>query len=209
MSKKKDLISQSALQAFAQYGYSDTTMDNIAEVANVAKGTLYYHFKTKEELFFYVNQKGVEMLIESVTTAMNDTSHTVYERMLYVLDEHLRFFAEHEEFCLLLLSFSSGDHSRDEMVRQLLSSYFITMETYFDSMQKQGVIAPELEIRTLTSSLFGMIGFTVLRKLYRREEIYTEQTRNTLLAMCKGALGIGSANIITECNMEKEKRDNE
>jgi AcrR family transcriptional regulator len=187
---KKEQIAQGALRAFAQFGYSETTMDTIAEVAGVAKGTLYYHFKTKEELFLYVIEKGVEMLVDSVTSAIRDETRSVYERMLCVLDEHLRFFSRHQELCLLLLSFFTGDQQRDQMVSSLLANYFATMEKYLTELKHQGVISQDIEIRTLASALFGMVGFTVLRKLFRKEPLYTEETRATLIALCKGALGI-------------------
>lgn len=190
MSKKKDLIYESALQAFAQYGYTDTTMDTIAEFAQVAKGTLYYHFKTKEELFYYVNQKGVEMLMESVKGATEDSSLTPQERLLHVLDEHLRFFSDNSEFCLLLLSFSSGDITRDNMVRTLLGNYFSLMEKYLANMQEQGFIKSDMETQTVVSALFGSIGFVVLRKMFRNEPVYTLETRDTLLILFKGALGL-------------------
>ncbi len=186
---KKEQISQGALQAFAQYGYSETTMDTIAEVANVAKGTLYYHFKTKEELFLYVNQKGVKMLIDVVTSAMQDKSRSLRERMLSVLDEHIRFFSEHSEFCLLLLSFTSGDQNRDKIIHSVIGDYFATMETYWKELQDQGVINPKLDVQTLVSALFGMVGITVLRKILRQEPI-TEETKLTLIALCEGALGV-------------------
>jgi AcrR family transcriptional regulator len=190
---KKEQISRGALRAFAQNGYSETTMDTIAEEAKVAKGTLYYHFKTKEELFLYVNQKGVEMLIDSVTGAMRDSTRSVSERMLYVLDEHLRFFAENKELCMLLLSIS-GDRQRDRLIGMLLSDYFAAMEDYFRELQEQGFIPAGLEVRTVASALFGMVGFTVLRKMYREEPVYTEETRHTLLALCQGALGLHMEN---------------
>jgi AcrR family transcriptional regulator len=186
---KKEQISKGALRAFSKNGYSETTMDTIAEEANVAKGTLYYHFKTKEELFLHVNQKGVELLIESVTTAIRDDSKPIAERLFYVLDEHLRFFAENRELCMLLLSIS-GDEQRDRLIGSLLTEYFRTMEAFFHEMQQQGRLRPDLEVKTVASSLFGMVGFTVLRKMFWNEPVYTQETRNTLLVLCEGALGI-------------------
>ena len=186
---KKEQISKGALQAFSRNGYSETTMDTIAEAANVAKGTLYYHFKTKEELFVYVNQKGVEMLIESVTAAMRDQSKSLSERIFKVLDEHLRFFADNRELCLLLLSIS-GDGQRDRLIGTLLTDYFQTMEAFLTELQQQGRLQADLEVRTVASSLFGMVGLTVLRKMFRDEPVYTEETRHTLLILCARALGI-------------------
>lgn len=187
---KKDVIREGALRAFAQNGYAETTMDAIADVAKVAKGTLYYHFKTKEELFYYVNQQGVDLLIQVVTQAMEDEGRSVAERMLFVFDEHLRFFADNKDLCVLLLQFSSGDQERDSMIGSLLSEYFATMEKFLTTLQQQGVINAELDVQTLASALFGMVGFTALRKMYRGEAIYSVEARSTLLMLCKGALGI-------------------
>ncbi|WP_312117141.1 TetR/AcrR family transcriptional regulator [Brevibacillus reuszeri] len=187
-SSKKDHIAQGALRAFAQYGFSETSMDSIAEMAQVAKGTLYYHFSTKEELFLYVIEKGVNMLIYHVDTAMQKDELSLEDRMMNVLDEHLRFFSENQELCFLLLSFFTGDEQRDQMVGKLLTGYFTTMETYMIDLQKQGYIRADAEIRTVASALFGMIGFTVLRKQFRKEPVNSEVGRNTLKYLLAGIL---------------------
>lgn len=187
-SSKKDQIAQGALRAFAQFGFSETSMDSIAEMAQVAKGTLYYHFSTKEELFLYVIEKGVNMLIYHVDTAMQKDELSLEDRMINVLDEHLRFFSENQELCFLLLSFFTGDEQRDQMVGKLLTGYFTTMEAYMTDLQKQGYIKADAEIRTVASALFGMIGFTVLRKQFRKEPVSSEAGRNTLKYLLAGIL---------------------
>lgn len=47
---KEKQIFEAALNVFAERGYHDATMDEIAAACNVAKGTLYRHFKSKEDL---------------------------------------------------------------------------------------------------------------------------------------------------------------
>lgn len=185
---KKDVIARGALTAFAQYGYSDTTMDTIAEVAQVAKGTLYYHFSTKEELFLYVIEKGVKMLIDSVDSVMQKEQVPLYDRMLSVLDEHLRFFSENRELCFLLLSSFTGDEQRDQTIGNILTGYFSTMERYMTELQQQGYIRAEVEVQTLASAMFGMVGFTVLRKQYRKEPVNTPAGRETLRYLLAGIL---------------------
>lgn len=184
---KKERIVQGALKAFAQYGYSDTTMDAIAEQAQVAKGTLYYHFSTKEELFLYVIERGVKMLIDSVDRVMKRGDLTLEERMRGVLDEHLRFFFEQRELCLLLLSFLTGNEQRDQMIGKLLAEYFGTMETYWSQLKQTGQVGEEADVRTLASALFGMVGITVLRKHFRKERV-TEADERTLHLLLDGVL---------------------
>ncbi|WJQ83690.1 TetR/AcrR family transcriptional regulator [Brevibacillus brevis] len=183
---KKDQIANGALTAFAQLGYSETTMDAIAEMAQVAKGTLYYHFSTKEELFLYVIEKGVKMLIYHVDHVMQNEELSLEDRILNVLDEHLRFFSENQDLCFLLLSAFSGDGQRDRMVCNLLGGYFSTMESHMLELQQLGYIRADIDIRTLASSLFGMVGFTVLRKQFRKEPVNSAEDKQTLRYLLSG-----------------------
>ena len=43
---QKNIIN-SSLNAFLKYGFHKTTMNQIAQEANIAKGTLYLYFKSK------------------------------------------------------------------------------------------------------------------------------------------------------------------
>lgn len=52
MVSTKDRILDAALAEFGREGYFRTTMDRLAEKSGVAKGTLYWHFKSKEGLLF-------------------------------------------------------------------------------------------------------------------------------------------------------------
>ncbi|RZM80389.1 TetR/AcrR family transcriptional regulator [Pseudoalteromonas rubra] len=51
---KRQAIIDGALSAFQQYGVSDTSMDKIAETAQVSKRTVYNHFESKEQLVTHI-----------------------------------------------------------------------------------------------------------------------------------------------------------
>ncbi|WMT28308.1 TetR/AcrR family transcriptional regulator [Bacillus aerius] len=48
---RRQMILDGATKAFTQFGYKATTMDLVAKLADVGKGTIYTFFKNKEELF--------------------------------------------------------------------------------------------------------------------------------------------------------------
>ncbi|ALA70715.1 TetR family transcriptional regulator [Geobacillus stearothermophilus 10] len=50
MSDKKKQIIDAATKSFSLFGYKATTMDQVAKMAKVGKGTIYTFFKSKEEL---------------------------------------------------------------------------------------------------------------------------------------------------------------
>ncbi|KJS64337.1 MAG: hypothetical protein JL50_21090 [Peptococcaceae bacterium BICA1-7] len=56
---KKDLITDAALSCFLASGYSGTSVDSIVKASGVSKGGIYWHFKSKEEIFLYLVQKWI------------------------------------------------------------------------------------------------------------------------------------------------------
>ncbi|MBP1672934.1 MAG: hypothetical protein H6Q25_749 [Bacteroidetes bacterium] len=60
--KTKEVIVSVASKLFGRYGFYKTSMDEIAKVARKAKGSLYYHFESKEDLFKEVVSQEIYIL---------------------------------------------------------------------------------------------------------------------------------------------------
>jgi AcrR family transcriptional regulator len=58
MERTRAAILGAARKNFLQSGYSDASMDGIADAAGVSVKTIYGHFKNKKELFSAVMQAG-------------------------------------------------------------------------------------------------------------------------------------------------------
>jgi AcrR family transcriptional regulator len=87
---KPSLILDAALSLFRQYGYRRTSMEDIAQAANVAKGTLYIYFKSKDELFEALARRLAAQIDADIEAAMaRDISFE--EKVLAVLDAKLGF----------------------------------------------------------------------------------------------------------------------
>ncbi|MER6912959.1 helix-turn-helix domain-containing protein [Streptomyces sp. NPDC000594] len=65
---------EAAVTLIAEQGFSATTVDEIAERAGVAKGTVYYNFKSKTELFEELLRYGVGLLTSSLQEAADETA---------------------------------------------------------------------------------------------------------------------------------------
>ena len=65
----KRAILDAALELAATRGITGTTMDDVAELAGVAKGSLYYNFSSKDNLFEALLQEGVGALAETLREA--------------------------------------------------------------------------------------------------------------------------------------------
>jgi len=67
----KKIIVNVATRLFSRFGFHKTSMDEIAKIARKAKGSLYYHFSSKEALFREVVSKE----ITNLKTQLSDIVH--------------------------------------------------------------------------------------------------------------------------------------
>lgn len=68
----RHLIIDAAVRLIAERGFSATSVDEIAEAAGVAKGSVYYNFGSKAELFAAILTQGVGRLTVALRTALDD-----------------------------------------------------------------------------------------------------------------------------------------
>ncbi|NRP57745.1 MULTISPECIES: TetR/AcrR family transcriptional regulator [unclassified Marinobacterium] len=64
---KREAIIQAATQAFQEFGVKGTSMDKLAELANVSKRTVYNHFSTKEDLVMHLVTEQWQSAIMNIT----------------------------------------------------------------------------------------------------------------------------------------------
>ena len=86
---KKDLnretILKIAQEIFSKYGYKKTTLDDIANAVRKGKSSLYYYFKSKEDLFQAVIMKEVDVLGRELDKVINRNSDPVDKLRDYIL----------------------------------------------------------------------------------------------------------------------------
>ncbi|MFO1445473.1 TetR/AcrR family transcriptional regulator [Bacillus sp. Bva_UNVM-123] len=92
---RKQQIIEAATKSFSLFGYKATTMDQVAKIANVGKGTIYTFFKNKEELFDeIINSLVSEMKLAADEAIVPNLSfHEKVHRRLYKI---LEFRKKHQ-----------------------------------------------------------------------------------------------------------------
>ncbi len=69
----RDKILTVAARMFGKYGFQKTTVDEIARTAHKAKGSVYYYYKSKEELFLAVVSQEINVLKTGLTRIIVDS----------------------------------------------------------------------------------------------------------------------------------------
>ncbi|MBS4198534.1 TetR/AcrR family transcriptional regulator [Bacillus sp. FJAT-49732] len=92
---RKRLIIEAATKSFAMFGYKATSMDQVAKIANVGKGTIYTFFTNKEELLSEI----VNSLIKEMKAAAEETIQeelSFFENVNLAIYELLKFRKQHQ-----------------------------------------------------------------------------------------------------------------
>ena len=77
MNKTKRKIFETSMKLFAEKGYDATSIEEITATVGVAKGTLYYHFSSKEEIFNFLVEEGMKLLKNSIDIKISKASNYV------------------------------------------------------------------------------------------------------------------------------------
>ena len=117
MNKTKKAIFNAAIKVFSIEGYDSATVEEIASEAGVAKGTLYYNFQGKEEIFKFVIDEGMKLIKNEVLDAINDIDDPL-EKLKISAKVQLRYVYNNKEFFRVIMSQIWGDKNRHQEMRQ-------------------------------------------------------------------------------------------
>lgn len=99
---RRAAILEAALDAFAQGGYHETSLDAVAARAGISKALIYEHFSSKRELHGALLETYVEELLDRVLGAVQ-AAEPGGERLRVGADAFLRFVEERREAWRMLV----------------------------------------------------------------------------------------------------------
>jgi TetR/AcrR family transcriptional regulator len=186
MNKTKKVIFEAAIKLFSKKGYHKSTMDEIAEAAGVAKGTLYYHFNSKEDIFRFIIDEGVKIIEDEIKDRTMHLDNPI-DKLRMVCKVQLELVIKYIEFFKTVLSQMWGDEERQNQLREVLGRYFKLIEGYLREAADEGVIANS-NIEIIAFNFFGIMASTVVYSLIHKEMDVNELI-DTLLEFIMRAIG--------------------
>lgn len=94
--QRREQVLASALTVFATFGYRKTSMDAVAQAADVSRPGLYFLFSSKEELFRATMQRELDRALGEVRTVLATPDMDLGARLVAALDAHLgRYVGTH------------------------------------------------------------------------------------------------------------------
>lgn len=113
----KELILSAALEIFAEKGYHDTTVDDIAKRAGIAKGSIYRYFPSKEALFNELIESRIQNLDSSIEQIIEETGNDITQTIARCVETYLTFFENNRGIYQLLFREKSASERQQYLKR--------------------------------------------------------------------------------------------
>ncbi|MFJ4919270.1 TetR/AcrR family transcriptional regulator [Streptomyces sp. NPDC088725] len=150
-----------AVTLIAEQGFSATTVDEIAERAGVAKGTVYYNFKSKTELFEELLRYGVGLLTSSLQAAADETAArggTRIEALDGMIRAGLGFIDDYPAFTQLYVAeLWRTNRAWQPTLLVVRQQAVAVVETVLKEAVEGGELSREIDIPLTAAALVGMV----------------------------------------------------
>jgi len=107
--QRRRQILNAARKLLFKKGLSSISVNQIARQAELAVGTIYFYFRSKEEIFAVLQEEGLELLLQDVRRAL-DSGADARESLHNIAQAYLNFSREHKSYFDVINYFlSAGD----------------------------------------------------------------------------------------------------
>ena len=169
MNKTKRKIFETSMKLFAEKGYDATSIEDITATVGVAKGTLYYHFSSKEEIFNFLIEEGIKLLQNSVD--IKTSKHNNYiDKIKAIVLIQIKIVAKYENIITILLSQFWGTKERNKKCQELVYQYIGQIEKIVQEGIEKGEIKKG-DTRAIASEIYGLICSTLVYQKRERENM--------------------------------------
>jgi TetR/AcrR family transcriptional regulator, cholesterol catabolism regulator len=172
----KEKIYSAALVLFMEKGYDQTTVQEIVDKADVAKGTFFAHFPAKDDILAYLGEQRVMVMEDMLTNTLGQetSAKEKFVRLLTVLGEmNEKNRATTELLSRQILRRLLSEGMEKEKTNQVkLKELFIKI---FKEGQQNGEFRPNLNLEQAADSLISIYFFTLIQWLEKPRLSLTEE----------------------------------
>lgn len=145
--ERRQQIFQAALTCFARTGYHQTTMDDIVAESGLSKGTLYWYFDSKKDLFLALFQEVIGELGQSWDAIATNPDTSPTEKLVASIGLFRSELTEMAPFFGIMMeawALTRHDEEVEDVIRELYRPYLAVMERII----REGVASGDFDVRS-------------------------------------------------------------
>jgi AcrR family transcriptional regulator len=179
-----------AISCFADKGYYETSMDDIVRAAGLSKGSLYWHFPSKRDLFRSLNESWLAEAMTGLPERLAACT-TASEKIGVILDAPRNAVAARPELARAQLEFLA-QAVRDPELREWFRQTYLAQRTFISQIIEEGIARGEFRALPADAVARMMLAYGDGMWLHREVNelgddigVLLDEVKATLMALLK------------------------
>jgi len=159
-SKKRDKrrhILEAAVSVFAQAGFHKSRVSDIAREADVADGTIYLYFKSKDDILISIFEATMSEMIERVETAISGIDDPLERLRTFALNHMDNVESNRAVAKVLLVELRLSNTFMKEYKPTRLQSYMDVIGRLIAEGQERGTVRQDVNPTIIRRAFFGAL----------------------------------------------------
>ena len=167
-------IIKAAIDAFSKYGFDRTRMDDVAKTADLSKGTIYLHFKSKEDLFYAICENNLTETKRQISTLFVKKEEIVSE-----IDRYYDLFRKKMTATERVFFETVAESARNEELQKALykqrMNVFETAIGWVNLQIERGFFRKNIDANAIAVGLVSLYDGLTVNKLLGVSEDYNKK----------------------------------
>ena len=168
--EKRDLILRAATKVFAQNGYFQSQVADVARVAGVAAGTVYLYFKSKDDLLVSIFERSMNDVLAEGRAAIAGIGDPA-ARLGKLAHLHLERLGRDKDLAVVFqVELRQSVKFMERFSETFLQDYFKLIRQAIADGQQSGAFRKDISATTATKIFFGALDETATNWVLSRRK---------------------------------------
>lgn len=184
--KTKQAIMDAAISLFSTNGFENTSIEELAKVAGVGKGTVYGYFQTKTEILHAFCEYELDQIHKELVKQANPNA-PILEQVLTIYMTEFNYVTRNKEFGRIFMRqtvFPDENDAQDHL--KIDDKYFQLLFPILKKAQDRGELRKNIELLHITGHFYGL--YILIMSSWYTGRIPTEEVSSALELIFRQAL---------------------
>ncbi len=167
--EKQQKVINAAKKEFARAPIENVSIKNIVEEADIARGSFYQYFESKEDLLIYILRENSEKLNTKLKDKVKETNGDIFKLYIFLYDSMIEEFMnnpDQELFKQIFINLKSSDENVFDLVRKTKPQDIIE---YYEQIDKNNLKIENHEDLVIICDMLNVITRRALIKNFKNK----------------------------------------
>ena len=155
--EKQQKVINAAKKEFARVPIENVSIKNIVEEADIARGSFYQYFESKEDLLIYILKENSEKLNIKLKNEVSKTNGDIFKLYIFLYDSMLEEFtgnSDQDLFKQIFINLKSSDENIFDIVKNIKPQNIID---YYEQIDKTNLKIENYDDLTVVCDMLNAI----------------------------------------------------